>query len=207
MDIHMPVLNGVEATRQIRKFEKEFNITATPIIALTADAIKGRDQEYLSVGMNFFISKPIDKKSFVDAIEYSLGHLKIVDTEIQADNLPEHPVETSTKEKQDVKETLLYDTKISIIAKELGLDEETAEFLLNDFFENWGNYKSELRAAIKANNHESIRSVAHAIKGASGSLRLDDVYEICKSLEEKAKETIDWDYESLLNDLIVAIER
>ncbi|MGB5793228.1 ATP-binding protein, partial [Poseidonibacter sp.] len=60
MDINMPVLDGVSTLNKIREFEKENNKTKTPIIALTANAIKGDKEKFLNLGMNAYISKPIN---------------------------------------------------------------------------------------------------------------------------------------------------
>ncbi len=62
MDGYMPVLNGLDATRKIRAFEREKGINKktkgyTPIIALTADAIKGDEKKYIDAGMDFLFSK------------------------------------------------------------------------------------------------------------------------------------------------------
>ena len=64
MDIRMPVMNGEEATTIIRK---KLNIT-TPIVALTANAIKGDKEKYLTLGMNGYISKPFNKQSLKEAL-------------------------------------------------------------------------------------------------------------------------------------------
>ncbi|MGE5343247.1 MAG: response regulator [Candidatus Omnitrophota bacterium] len=64
MDISMPVMDGVEATRQIRKIDKKI-----PIIALTAHAMKGDKVKFLSEGMDDYISKPIEKVCLFKTIE------------------------------------------------------------------------------------------------------------------------------------------
>ena len=63
MDENMPNLNGIEATKQIREIENNFDITSTPIIAVTANALSGDKDKFLSVGMDDYISKPINVNS------------------------------------------------------------------------------------------------------------------------------------------------
>ncbi len=58
MDIHMPEMNGVDAQKAIRHLGPAFS--ALPIIALTANAIQGERENYLSQGMDCYISKPVD---------------------------------------------------------------------------------------------------------------------------------------------------
>jgi signal transduction histidine kinase len=61
MDINMPVMNGLEATQKIIDYEKDSFISHTPIVALTANAIKGDKERFISYGMDDYLSKPIDK--------------------------------------------------------------------------------------------------------------------------------------------------
>jgi two-component system sensor histidine kinase/response regulator len=68
MDIQMPVMGGVEATRQIRQLTGA--VAAIPIIAVTAHALKGDRESLLQAGMNDYISKPLDKNEFLDRIAF-----------------------------------------------------------------------------------------------------------------------------------------
>ncbi len=68
MDVQMPIMDGLSATRKIREWEKKKEIKATPVIALTAHAIKEYQQECLDAGCNSFVVKPIKKKEFLRAI-------------------------------------------------------------------------------------------------------------------------------------------
>ena len=61
MDENMPNMNGIEATKQILTIEKENNIKHTPIIALTANALKGDRKRFLDAGMDEYLTKPINK--------------------------------------------------------------------------------------------------------------------------------------------------
>ncbi len=60
MDIQMPVMDGVEATNEILNYEKEEKITHTPIIALTANALKGDKERFIEEGLDDYIPKPIE---------------------------------------------------------------------------------------------------------------------------------------------------
>ena len=59
MDIQMPEMGGVEATQQIRDIELQNRLPRTPIIAVTANALKGDREQYLAAGMDGYVSKPI----------------------------------------------------------------------------------------------------------------------------------------------------
>jgi two-component system, sensor histidine kinase len=60
MDENMPNMSGIEATQKIREIETQTNKTPTPIIALTANAIKGDRERFMAAGMNDYLTKPVD---------------------------------------------------------------------------------------------------------------------------------------------------
>jgi CheY-like chemotaxis protein len=60
MDIQMPVMDGIEATHEILEYEKDENIPHVPIIALTANALKGDREKFIDEGMDEYIAKPIE---------------------------------------------------------------------------------------------------------------------------------------------------
>ncbi len=66
MDIQMPQMNGLEATKAIRVFEKENNKKHIPIIALSAHSLPHEKKEAIDSGMNDFITKPFNKKTLLD---------------------------------------------------------------------------------------------------------------------------------------------
>ena len=72
MDVQMPILNGYEATRMIRNVESEKGIH-TPIIALTAYAMKSDKDQCIEAGMDDYISKPFKRQQFIDVIKKALG--------------------------------------------------------------------------------------------------------------------------------------
>ncbi len=67
MDIHMPETDGLEATRKIREYENGKKYT--PIIALTADAMKGDKEKCLTAGMDDYIAKPFKREEIIEAIK------------------------------------------------------------------------------------------------------------------------------------------
>jgi signal transduction histidine kinase/CheY-like chemotaxis protein len=73
MDVQMPVMNGVDATRAIRALEAARGAGATPILALSANVMRHQIEEYLAAGMNGFVAKPIEMAALVAAIEQALA--------------------------------------------------------------------------------------------------------------------------------------
>jgi CheY-like chemotaxis protein len=68
MDIQMPEMDGITATRLIREMS-ESGKANIPIIALTANAMKGDEQEYIAAGMNDYLTKPIDSDSLITVLQ------------------------------------------------------------------------------------------------------------------------------------------
>ena len=69
MDIQMPVMNGVIATKEILKYEKLNKIDHVPIIAVTTNTLKGDRERYLDAGMDEYISKPISSQKFISVVK------------------------------------------------------------------------------------------------------------------------------------------
>ena len=73
MDIQMPEMDGLEATRILRQREAA-GFRSVPIIAMTAHAMKGDRDKCLAAGMRGYISKPIQPEEFFELIEGVVGH-------------------------------------------------------------------------------------------------------------------------------------
>ncbi len=68
MDCQMPIMDGFEATKQVREYEKKSNLIHIPIIALTANAMKGDKERCIQAGMDDYLSKPVRQKDFAGII-------------------------------------------------------------------------------------------------------------------------------------------
>ncbi len=79
MDIQMPVLDGVEATQEILDYEEDYSLVHVPIIALTANALKGDRERFLSHGLDEYTTKPLVRSEIVSLLNQFLGDC-IVDT-------------------------------------------------------------------------------------------------------------------------------
>jgi CheY-like chemotaxis protein/anti-sigma regulatory factor (Ser/Thr protein kinase) len=73
MDVHMPVMNGVEATRNIRQLEAESGLPRIPIIGLSANAMRHQVDEYLTAGMDANVAKPIRRAELLQVISAVLN--------------------------------------------------------------------------------------------------------------------------------------
>jgi CheY-like chemotaxis protein len=69
MDVSMPEMDGLEATRQIRLREREAGAPAVPIVALTANAMAGDRKRCIDAGMDDYLAKPVRKGQLLDLLE------------------------------------------------------------------------------------------------------------------------------------------
>jgi CheY-like chemotaxis protein len=79
MDVQMPEMDGYEATRVIRDPRSSVLNHAIPIIAMTAHALREERERCLQAGMNDYLSKPLNRKIFVDVLEKWLPGRRVVD--------------------------------------------------------------------------------------------------------------------------------
>jgi len=69
MDENMPIMNGTEATKNIRRIEKEKNLSHITIVALTANSLEGDEEKFLKVGMDMYLSKPLNIRKLINVFE------------------------------------------------------------------------------------------------------------------------------------------
>ena len=80
MDIQMPVLDGVEAMQEILEYEEDYDKPHVPVVALTANALKGDRERFLDAGMDEYTTKPLVRDAIINLLKQFIGH-KIVEAE------------------------------------------------------------------------------------------------------------------------------
>jgi len=152
MDIQMPIMNGVDATKAIIKYELENQLAHTPIIAVTTNALKGDRERYLSAGMDEYIAKPIDINKFITALKqfYTTNQSNSSDKTTQKDILLYKQTPTESK-------------IIGTILQKLGYSVDIAKNI-NEFTNmiNNNSYKSLL--LDKSHNQSTQQEVSKKIK-------------------------------------------
>ena len=99
MDIQMPVMDGFEATRLIRRIEAETGRARTPIVALTAHAVQGYRELCLEKGLDDYITKPVKKRAVIDTIDKWIGkrhRVLVVDDSVDNRTLLDHYLKTES---------------------------------------------------------------------------------------------------------------
>ena len=198
MDINMPVMNGIDATKILRK--KGVKI---PIIALTANALEGDKEHYLSEGMDNYLSKPIN----VEELEAILTKYK--------NNISRHKIQDSKKEiieeevileVEEEEEKIVLNNKIFVNSlleakKSMQFSTPIIVRLFNSFVENSIRNIQQLIPAIESNNEKIIYQSSHALRGIALALKFAEIGELCNEIEYGIKEKKDIDYDTLVNDL------
>ncbi len=172
MDINMPKQNGVEALYEIRKYEEEILSKTTPVVALTANAIKGDKEKFLMLGMNEYLSKPIDVNEFKKIAKKYLKYEEIA-KEPEDNQIVEESILPEINEKLDVKK----------IAAKIGISENIANMIINKFKMDIKKDLHELKEFIEKEDKENISQKSHYIKNSCLNVSLDEVCKLLYDLE------------------------
>jgi len=134
MDIQMPVLDGMEATQEILDFEEDYDQHHVPIIALTANALKGDRERFMAVGMDEYTTKPLVRSDIISLLNNFLSH-KIIDLNIIPKSANEFLGHDESNEASTQKETIqttpLVEQELIDIPEE-AVDESKSEELILD---------------------------------------------------------------------------
>lgn len=192
MDINMPIIDGVSAFKKIREYEKENNLVNTPIVALTANVIKGDKEKFLDLGMNAYLTKPIEinelKKVFTLYLESNSNSLnKQIDLK-EEKAIEEKSVEEKIIKGKDMQEELVISFDKNDPINQLGLDEDTVNMLFDNFFLTLNSDIKNIQDAIDEKDSEKIVQTAHYLKGSCANLVMKDASEILQSIESEAQE-------------------
>ncbi len=177
MDIHMPNMNGYEATRAIR----EKNIK-TPIIAITANAMKGDSKKCIKAGCDDYLSKPIESNKLYQKVrQYMCDNV---------DNADESKAQLETSKKEIVVEKNTSDKTIiqwQELAKR-GLDQELLMAIIPACMEDVRSCIEKLVISIDESNAVDVRLYAHAIKGSVANIGAVELASVAYKLEKLASE-------------------
>ena len=169
MDVQMPGMDGLEATRRIRQLEKTRQLRPTPIVALTASVMEEDRRATEAVGMNGFASKPIDLPQLSAEIARVLG--------IQ---LPEVEGATTLAIRQATAQvhTIDWERGTDLWGSGAALTQAIRRFL-----EESHAVPTQLAALLQQPDLEAARSLAHRLRGAAGNLCLQTLSRSAQVLE------------------------
>jgi PAS domain S-box-containing protein len=158
MDRQMPVMDGLAATRAIRKWEQSNSRESTPIIALTASALKGDQEKFVAAGCTAFLTKPIKQEVLLQAIK-------------------EHSTVATLKANEESSRT----GTIIVRANPKFTD------LIPGFLQNRRHDVVAILGALDRGEFETVESLGHGMKGAGGTWGFQGITDIGAALERAAE--------------------
>jgi two-component system sensor histidine kinase/response regulator len=170
MDIQMPVMGGMEATRSILDLEKGKGVH-TPIIAMTAHAMTGDADKCLQAGMDGYVSKPIRSELLSAEIERVAG-------------------KKSKREEKAMQESkdLTAGTSVNLpeLLARVDNDRELLRDLLSIFAEEFPRYLLAVREAVAREDAKEVATVSHTLKGMLSNLAVTKAAASAGQLEQQA---------------------
>jgi CheY-like chemotaxis protein len=166
MDLQMPVMGGLEATRIIRSELKN----QIPIIAISANAFKSEVDACMQVGMNDYVTKPFDEQDLPEAIRQQL----------------EQPGEESSNRKKTESTPPQKPTALYNLSKLTEMSRGNSDFvskMLGLFVDSATKSTLELEIAMEKGNIDTIRKLAHKLKPSLDNLGIDSIHVEIRKLE------------------------
>jgi len=183
MDCHMPEMDGFDATREIRRRE-EVNGKGRhiPVIALTANVLKGVQEECQTAGMDDYLAKPFTKDQLQTVIlrwinqqEESAGSKAMANSTEQEEHTQGEP--TLEKERLDNIRALQRPDAPNILGK-----------IINLYLKNTPGLMQSIHESIEQGESKCLQEAAHSLKSSSGNLGAVKLAEVCKELEKMGRE-------------------
>ena len=179
MDIQMPEMGGIEATKFIRKSNLKQN--TIPIIALTANAVKGDKEYYLECGMNGYVSKPVNTLKLAEEIKATLN----IKEQINSIDFPD--------EKKDI--------NINKLLNMMGNDQDQCDKILKMFVKSVQKEVVLLGEYKKIQDEIRIGEIAHKFKSIINILGNDSDIELLNKMDGRKSSNLTKDTNLLINML------
>ncbi|MFY9803815.1 MAG: response regulator [Candidatus Acidiferrales bacterium] len=190
MDVQMPEMGGLEATRIIREKEKGSG-HHLPIIAMTAHAMQGDREQCLESGMDGYLAKPIDPKTFLQTVE----------------GISERATEMESGENVEAASaTGALDSKA--LLKRFSGNRKLLRNIVKTFREDCPRMMGRIRAALTARDAVALADGAHALKGSIGNFGESAALETTREMEKSARQgKLDgtWELYATLEDQIALL--
>jgi two-component system sensor histidine kinase/response regulator len=200
MDIQMPKMNGYEATRLIRELPQGNTI---PIVAMTAHAMKGDEEKCLEAGMDGYISKPVNQDRLFHTLWRLLRSRKNVSEEVSLENngmftaMDVDQVEIADSMTPDISLASeppghgLPDSLPGLDIKDtlaaLNIDGATLTRIMSGFLADNRQTVNHLQAALADNNLDTLRQLAHSLKGSSANIGANGLSAAAHALEDACR--------------------
>ena len=194
MDIHMPNVSGLQAAKEIRKYEENIS-RKTPIVALTADVMPETRERVETSGMDDYLVKPVDENILIDIVSSHLilNQQKYLPAESDIDVQPELQTEEIIR---DIEQA------INIA----GGKPELAQKLFEQFCVDLPMQSASIRQSAESCNWDLLSETAHSLRGSASICAAISLKKIAQDIEYSAKEKNIKQISILLNRLDYAVK-
>ena len=198
MDLQMRVMDGLQATRELRRPGSGVLDPAVPVIALTANAFAEDRARSFAAGMNDFLTKPVDPRRLFDTLAKWLRPPVVSETDSTEADAPSVPG-TLAEVDEDAMPVL---DRAGLFERAMD-DAQLAADLLEAFLHEYPGLRAALQSAIGSHDVIAMMNVAHTIKGAAANVGALRVAHAAARVEHQAAA----DPASRLGDLFLALDR
>ena len=209
MDVHMPIMNGHEATEKLRS--KGFNL---PVVMLTADVMQKDIEASLAAGANGHLGKPINRKSLFETLDKFMPNKTIQATDridelnCQVKELTELAQQNEKTEIDsnalDIENSFAMNLDWSLTIGQF--DDDITEEFVNIFLEDAPLFAQKIEEAIGTGNVDEVILHAHSIKGMSAQIGAENLRQSAYNLEMAGKENRTSEFKQLLDDVNAKLE-
>ncbi len=194
MDLQMPVMDGLEATRQIRGTGQHDDL---PIVAMTAHALKNDRQRCLDAGMNDYLTKPLRAEELQTKLfKWVPAHGSTQDP----DKIPSPLANKEYKVQNQV--PLDIDRAVEFLG-----DRELFDEVLEVFCDNIPTLLSDITEAVSDGNSSKLELAAHSLKGAASNVFAEPIRAVAEQLEKKGKAHDLEQIETMLDNLQTYVDQ
>jgi len=183
MDVQMPEMDGMEATHHIRSMPDPVK-AKIPIIALTANALKGDSEKYLAAGMTDYLAKPFDEERLFRVISRNLNPVDaLVSESSPVTSKIDIPLINTTTMSADSR---LYD--LTMVQSVSGGDEGFIKKMVALFIETVPQNVQDMKKALHEENWEQVGKTAHKLKSTIDSMGIKSIRQEIREVEANAKQ-------------------
>ena len=183
MDLEMPEMDGLEASRRIREDSRQDGM---PIVAMTAHALDEERERCMANGMNGHLSKPID----VDSLYATLSEY-LAPSSPPAAPAPGQPVLMARPQALYAEGLPLLDGfDMNTALSRLNNNKQLYRTLLTRFVENYGQCEQIIQGCLAVDDFETLQRTAHTIKGLAGSMGHNELAEVAANLERESEKAV-----------------
>lgn len=197
MDVQMPVMDGLEATRRIRDARSSVRDHQVPILALTAHALARDKEACLEAGMNGYLVKPIDYDILIHALQKWLPKVVLQSRGTMATSAS-RPL-APTKAGGETLPVPIYDR--GVLQKQFGDDESTVRQIEGVFLRDMPRLLQQLAGCVARGDAASVAEIAHEIKGAAANVGGQAFFGAAVVLERAARAADHAALRTLLSEL------